>query len=190
MTSELKLALALSVGVHTGVLVGLPVASRIEFDVERAPTSLEVYIVAPPNSTTAPRPQPEPPPSTPPPDVPAVLPDEPDPAPQTLIAAEQRGALTELLPSYLRNPAPVYPQLARERGDQGTVVLEAEVLPSGGCGQLRVLDSSGHAMLDQAAVHAVRRWRFKPARRWGKPVALWVEIPITFRLSKATDARR
>ncbi|MBI1991622.1 MAG: energy transducer TonB [Candidatus Omnitrophica bacterium] len=183
MTLELKLALAASVGVHAGLFVGLPATSPIAFDVERAPTSLAIYVVAPLNTPpTMELAPPEPQLPVPPPDTAAVIPEEPDPAPQTVVVPEQRGALTEVLPAYLQNPAPVYPRLARERGYQGAVVLSVEVLPSGRCGQLRILESSGHAMLDSAAASAVQRWQFRPARRFGTPVALWVEIPITFRL--------
>lgn len=178
MTSELKWAISLSVGVHTALLAGLPVDGRVAFDVERAPTSLELVVVAPPARSL-----PEPSPAAPEPSV--VVPEEPDPAPQTLIAPEQRGVLTEVLPQYLRNPAPVYPHLARERGEEGTVVLDVEVSSSGRCGALRVLESSGHAILDEAAARAVRGWQFKPAARWGRAIAVWVEIPITFRLLDA-----
>ena len=181
MTTELKWAVSLSVGVHAALLAGLPADRRVAFDVERAPTSLEIVVVAPPKRSL-----PEPSPAAPEPSV--AIPEEPDPAPKTLIAPERRGVLTEVLPQYLRNPAPVYPHLARERGEEGTVVLEVEVLPSGRCGALRILDSSGHAMLDEAAARAVRRWQFKPATRWGGAIAVWVEIPVTFRLLDATGS--
>lgn len=85
-------------------------------------------------------------------------------------------------PAYARNPAPSYPELARAQGAQGTVVLRVEVLPSGRCGELHVSESSGHAMLDEAAAGAVQRWRFRPATRIGTPVSVWVSIPVTFRL--------
>lgn len=178
MTAELKWAISLSVGVHGALLTGLPAAGRVAFDVERAPTSLEIVVVAQPQHSL-----PEPAPVLPKPSV--AIPEEPDPAPKTLIAPEQRGVLTEVLPQYLRNPAPVYPRLARERGEEGTVVLDVEVLPSGRCGTLRVLESSGHALLDEAAARAVRQWQFKPAARWGRAIAVWVEIPVTFRLIDA-----
>ncbi|MFW6162471.1 MAG: energy transducer TonB, partial [Planctomycetota bacterium] len=49
--------------------------------------------------------------------------------------------------------------------------------------EVRVARSSGHAVLDEAAVAAVRRWRFTPARAGGAAVTAEVEIPIRFRLS-------
>lgn len=164
MTSELRLALGLSMGLHAGLLLGLPRTTPVAFDVERAPTSLEVVIVAPTPTSS-----------------PAVSNAE-APAPQTVIVPEQRGALTEVLPRTLRNPPPVYPQRARELGQEGTVVLEVEVLPTGRCGRLLVPSSSGFSLLDDAAATAIRAWQFRPSRRGRQPIAVWVEIPVTFRL--------
>ena len=96
------------------------------------------------------------------------------------------GAITEVLPGYLRNPAPPYPLQSRSRGEEGTVVVRVEILPSGRCGTVATVRSSGYARLDQAAVQAVRRWVFKPAVRWSHPIELQVEIPITFRLTDHT----
>ncbi|ASJ23956.1 TonB_C domain containing protein [Laribacter hongkongensis] len=45
--------------------------------------------------------------------------------------------------------------------------------------------SSGFARLDQAAVTAVRQWRFAPARHGDVPVAAWARVPIRFRLDEA-----
>jgi len=179
MTKELKLALGLSVSLHVGVFVGLPITSPVEFDVERAPTSLEVYLVAPPKTVLAFRQQIDQP-SEPIPERAALVPEEP--VPQTLIAPEHRGAISEVLPNYFRNPPPIYPRLAREQGYEGTVLLEVQVLPSGHGGHITVLESSGHAVLDEAALKAVQQWQFRPARRGRMPVAVSVEIPITFRL--------
>ena len=47
-----------------------------------------------------------------------------------------------------------------------------------------ILRSSGSALLDNAAVEALERWRFEPARAAGQPVAATVEIPVTFRLTE------
>ncbi|MEK6624231.1 MAG: energy transducer TonB, partial [Bdellovibrionota bacterium] len=66
---------------------------------------------------------------------------------------------------------------------QGTVLLRAEILAQGYCQRVYVKHSSGHDMLDRAAVEAVRRWRFVPARRGNLPVSATVEIPITFKLN-------
>lgn len=82
----------------------------------------------------------------------------------------------------LDNPLPVYPPLARRRGIEGRAVLRVEVLPSGRSGTVVVSESSGHEILDRAAVEAVRAWRFVPARVGESAVGASVEVPITFRL--------
>jgi protein TonB len=181
MTAQFRVALGTSVGLHALALVGWPGVAPVVFDVERAPTSVEIRLVRPapqPRVTRAPEdPQPPQPPEPEP--EPTAAPEQ---APQTILADDTRGARTDLLPSYLRNPSPVYPELARAQGDEGTVLLDVHVLPSGRCGEIRVLASSGHALLDEAAVRAVRGWVFKPATRWRQPIPFRVEIPITFRL--------
>lgn len=175
MTNELRAAIAVSAGLHAAVLIGMPFTNPVEFDVERAPTSVEIVILA----------QPEPPKPEP---ASVSAPKPPEPEQQTIVTPERRGALTELLPSYLRNPAPVYPYEARQQGWEGTVIIEAEVLPSGRCAQARALTSSGYRVLDESAIEAIRRWQFKPATRGAVPVSVWVEIPVTFRLAETTGA--
>lgn len=80
------------------------------------------------------------------------------------------------------NPAPVYPFAARRRGQEGRVVLDVEVLPDGGAGAVSVARTSGVVSLDRAALEAVRRWRFRPARRDGRPVRSTVRVPVRFAL--------
>jgi protein TonB len=69
-------------------------------------------------------------------------------------------------------------------GMEGVVLLEVIVAPDGSAREVRVLNSSGHAMLDEAAVSTVRaQWRFIPARLDGVPVESRAEVPIRFRLT-------
>jgi protein TonB len=77
---------------------------------------------------------------------------------------------------------PHYPPHARRLGQEGTVVLEVEVLADGRAGAVRVIESPGHPLLVEAAEDAVRRARFTPATRDGRPVRSLVRIPFTFRL--------
>jgi TonB family protein len=90
-------------------------------------------------------------------------------------------------PSYLRNPRPVYPRVALENGWEGTTLLRVQVLANGTAGTMEVLESSGHEVLDEAALKTVRRWRFVAARQKNVPVASWVEIPIQFELGNKAD---
>lgn len=83
---------------------------------------------------------------------------------------------------YLTNPAPAYPPLSRRMGEEGKVVLRVHVEPNGSPSQVEVKTTSGSPRLDQAALDAVRRWRFVPAKRGDEPVAAWVLVPIVFNL--------
>ena len=76
--------------------------------------------------------------------------------------------------------APVYPPEAMKAGIQGTVVLSVLVGKDGLVKDTRVTTSI--PALDAAATDAVRKWVFKPAKNDGKPVAVWVSIPIKFTL--------
>jgi protein TonB len=83
---------------------------------------------------------------------------------------------------YLHNPKPVYPAIARRRHWEGLVVLRAYVTADGHCGEVAVQRSSGHEVLDRAALEAVRKWRFVPAKRGDVAQASWVTVPIEFQL--------
>jgi protein TonB len=88
----------------------------------------------------------------------------------------------EAVPLYLKNPPPEYPSVARRRGYEGTVVLEVFVDREGRVLDLSLFQSSGHNVLDRAAMQAVRGWLFEPARRGEETVDMWVKVPLTFRL--------
>jgi protein TonB len=95
------------------------------------------------------------------------------------------GAESEVVlarPLYQDNPPPVYPALARRRQWQGAVVLEVLVKADGLVAELSVEQSSGHRVLDEAALAAVRNWRFTPGRHGRQPVAMKVLVPVRFGL--------
>ncbi len=91
----------------------------------------------------------------------------------------------DLRAAYLTNPRPPYPLAARRLGLEGKVVLRVEILENGSVAQVLVANGSGHAMLDQSALQAVKQWRFVPARRGGQAVSASVEVPISFRLEES-----
>ena len=84
--------------------------------------------------------------------------------------------------AYLRNPPPRYPVSARRNGEQGTVTLRVLVTREGGASTVSVDKTSGSTALDQAAVEAVRGWKFVPARQGAQAVEAWVLVPVVFRL--------
>ena len=88
----------------------------------------------------------------------------------------------QAVPLYLKNPPPQYPAAARRRGYEGTVRVEVLVDREGKVRDLRLVESSGHPMLDRAAIGTVKGWRFEPARRGEEKVEMWVTVPVTFRL--------
>ncbi|MGN8273630.1 energy transducer TonB [Pseudomonas sp. SMN5] len=83
---------------------------------------------------------------------------------------------------YLKNPAPEYPSLAMRRGWEGTVLLRVHVLPSGKPGEIQIQKSSGRDQLDDAAVAAVKRWSFVPAKQGDVALDGWVSVPIDFKI--------
>lgn len=85
-------------------------------------------------------------------------------------------------PAYAKTPQPLYPESCRAKGEQGNVLLKVEVLANGRVGLVEVVESSGYALLDESALKAVKRWRFKPARKGGDAVICWVNIPVKFKL--------
>jgi periplasmic protein TonB len=84
---------------------------------------------------------------------------------------------------YLDNPAPVYPSAARRLREQGRVLLLVDVAPDGLPRQVNLAASSGSPRLDEAALAAVRQWRFVPARRGTTAVPAQVLVPIIFGLT-------
>jgi protein TonB len=106
--------------------------------------------------------------------------DEPV-VPLAPIEVTGRYPLTPPEPKKLSKPA--YPEAARRREEQGTVVLTVKVLADGNVGEVSVKKGSGSKPLDDAAVAEARSWQFVPGRRGPKPVEAWVEVPVRFQLT-------
>lgn len=112
-------------------------------------------------------------------------PAETVPLPETAPDSEAAPSMAEAsdaTPLPGRNLPPHYPRLARIRGWEGTVTVEVRVEADGTPGEVRVVSSSGYHALDEAAVEAVRGWRFSPALRRGRPVASSCTFTFQFRL--------
>jgi protein TonB len=84
-------------------------------------------------------------------------------------------------PAIIREVRPDYTEEARRRGLSGDVELEIVVRADGSVANVRLLRGLG-AGLDQRAIDAVKQWRFSPARRFGTPVDVMVEVAVEFKL--------
>jgi protein TonB len=89
--------------------------------------------------------------------------------------------------SYDYNPRPEYPDRARREGKEGTVLVRVLVDEQGASKVVELSQSSGFEALDQAALKAIRLWRFSPARYGDRPVESWASIPIVFRLADSKN---
>lgn len=198
-------SLLLVTGLHAGVLAAVMMAPSEPKPVDIVTPSIQGVIVMaappeppppppepppppPPEPTPTPKPKPLPkaPPSeravkapepSPPPPVeePAAPPPpaEPQPAPVILPNAEA---------SELNNPAPAYPRQSQRLKEKGTVTLEILVKADGTVGDIQVKKSTGFKRLDDAAVKAIRRWRFIPASQGGVAIDYRYEIDFEFGL--------
>ena len=63
---------------------------------------------------------------------------------------------------------------------EGTVMLKVLVSRQGTALKIEMAHSSGHEILDKAAVDAVRNWHFVPARKGDSPMEEWVQVPVAF----------
>ena len=88
--------------------------------------------------------------------------------------------IPEVALEALTRVPPEYPNLARQAGVDGTVVVRALVGTDGLVKSTRIVKSI--PMLDAAAERAVRQWRFKPAMRGAVAVWAWTTVPVRFTL--------
>ena len=126
--------------------------------------------------------------------LPPPAPPRPAPSPSAAVAAPNAdaaaaaaapaaGPLDAAIPAAVwRKVEPAVPREARLHRWQGTVLLAVTVSPEGLPALVEIQRSSGHALLDRAAIEAMWQWRFVPARRGGVPVEERIAVPITFRI--------
>ncbi len=93
------------------------------------------------------------------------------------------AAMQMARPLYLTNRTPKYPRMARKKGYEGTVVLEVLVDENGKVDDLMLFKSSGHAILDKAAISSVKKWLFEPGTIGQKRVKMKVKLPVRFKLN-------
>ncbi len=107
---------------------------------------------------------------------------KPVPIEEEVEEVEKDTSPTVAFPKYGSTPRPGYPAIAIRRGIEGKVLLEVYVLPNGNPADILVFKSSGHKVLDRAAVKAVKKWKFVPAQKGFSAVESWVKVPIEFKL--------
>lgn len=196
-------ALGLIVGLHVGAVWALMQLDSVRQAVQDAvpimvglvtlppPEPPRVEPPPPPPKPVPPRPRPEPkmivaetpepaPMMAPPPDpVPMEPPPPPPPAPP---AAPAPIVPPNFVAAYLDNPPPAYPTSAKRLGETGTVMLRVLVNALGRPDKVEVERSSGYSRLDRAALDAVRKWKFVPAKQGDQAISAWVLVPLNFEL--------
>lgn len=206
--SSRALRVALILGLHT-LVIGIALTAAVRPQLAQFAREIEVRLIEsrPPEPPAA---RPEPPRPLPQAARPAARP-EPAPQPVMTAAPEAPAAQSFSVPpqppappveaapapapaaavtparfdaDYLHNPKPVYPVMSRRLGEQGRVVLNVRVLANGSPEKVEVKTGSGFPRLDQAALEAVRQWRFTPAKRGEEPVDAWVLVPLNFSLDR------
>ena len=124
------------------------------------------------------------------PDIPEkmVTPPRPKPVPASESAAAAapkpapRQARVDAPPRQRSSIKPDYPKGARQRGEQGDVVLELSISKSGDVDAVVVVGSCGFPELDDAAVAAAKKARFIPAKSGDSSVASKARLTLTFKL--------
>ena len=108
-------------------------------------------------------------------------PNIPPPAPPAPAVAPKQAKI-DAPPKPHKTIKPDYPKGARQRGEQGEVILEIRVNAAGIVDRVDVVSSCGFSELDEAAVRAARTARFTPAKSGGSPVASTARLRLDFRL--------
>jgi protein TonB len=103
------------------------------------------------------------------------------PPPKVATPTKVRVSSGVVAGNKISGPNPTYPQIARTARIQGQVVLQATISKQGTIENLQVI--SGHPMLTQAALDAVRQWKYKPYLLSGEPVEVDTTITVNFTLS-------
>jgi protein TonB len=107
---------------------------------------------------------------------------KPTPQRPTPVAAAKTANVPQ--PVVIRNTPPIYPETARRAGWEGRVTVRVEVSADGLPMSVALEKSSGYGVLDQAALRAVKTWRFQPRTMGGVAMAGIVDVPVNFTLSR------
>jgi protein TonB len=126
--------------------------------------------------------EPEPPDEIELPDIPEdalVLHGIPEGPPAPLAQRVGVAGITE--PKRIRTVDPEYPVLARSAGLQGEVILDITIGETGDVSQIQILKALPMG-LTEAAVNAVKQWKYEPSTQYGRPVPVIMTIRVQFQL--------
>ena len=152
-----------------------PIPSKVSTPTEVA----QATPVAPVSAPTAP---------TPPAPTRVEAPPAPaPPSPAPVVTAPSKTDVSIPASYSASNQKPIYPNMSKRLGEQGTVVLRVLVKADGSAGEVEVKSSSNYPRLDQAAIDAVKTWRFNPAKIDGKATDEWYQVPIPFKLQSSSN---
>jgi protein TonB len=87
-------------------------------------------------------------------------------------------------PDTAHNPPPRYPEMARRNGWEGRVMVRAHVSAAGRVTAVSLHQGCAYGVLNQAALAAVRTWRFRPGTIGGQAADSVVEVPVNFSLRR------
>ena len=85
-------------------------------------------------------------------------------------------------PQPMTSIRPTYPEIAQEAGIEGVVVVQAFIDKKGRVKETLILKGVPNTGLDEAAMEAIRKTRFKPAKQRERAVGVWISIPVNFKL--------
>ena len=85
-------------------------------------------------------------------------------------------------PQPMTSIRPQYPEIAQEAGIEGVVVVQAFIDKKGRVKETLILKGVPNTGLDEAAMEAIRKTRFKPAKQRERAVGVWISIPVNFKL--------
>lgn len=89
------------------------------------------------------------------------------------------GEIDQPTPLYGEMPIE-YPLQLWDQDMEGETLLRVRVTDTGGVDSVEVMESSGHPDFDAAAVEGAKELRFSPARKDGKRIEVWAEVPVHF----------
>lgn len=104
------------------------------------------------------------------------------PTPNAIPVEQFVGLEKEASADLSLNQPPPYPVDAIRLRLEGVVMLQLRITAAGNVEDVQLIQSSGHRLLDEAAIKAVAQWKGEPAKRWGRPVESVERLPIRFRL--------